>query len=181
MTDEQDQVLDLEELDRDIEKTQKVEKRIRDLSEKVRLTSEERDEQARLLKERDQALNEKDKTIEFLTSFGDATQKYPDAIGFRDAIKEKVLKGYSVEDATVAVLAQEGKLSNQSPQLKEGEKTIEKAPQEQKSESKIENPAGGSAINRPLADGSKSIGEMTRDEKLAALLEAERRGDLGVS
>ena len=38
-----DETLDLEQLDNEIEKESKVEKRIKDLSEKVRLTAEERD------------------------------------------------------------------------------------------------------------------------------------------
>ena len=44
-----------------------------------------------------------------------------------------------------------------------------------------ENPAGGSAINQPNTWGDKPISEMTREEKRAKLVEAEQRGDLGVS
>ncbi len=75
---------------------------------------------------------------------------------YKDAIKEKVMKGYSVEDATVATLAAEGKFS------------APVAPRE--------TIAGGSATNSIQSDGPKSMNEMTRDEKRAELLRAEAEG-----
>ena len=64
------------------------------------------------------------------------------------------MSGYTVEDATVAVLAKEGKLTGMpTPQPP------------------VENPAGGSAITN-LGGGEKSLNEMSRDEKRAALVDA---------
>ena len=154
--------LDLELLDTEIDKENKVERRIKDLSEKVRLTAEERDAEKRKLDEESAKTGNLQKEVEFLNSFGNQLGKYPDASQFKDKIKEKVLKGYSVEDATVSTLASEGKLTQKEVQ--------------------IDNVAGGSAtVNQPIAGGQKKPFEMTRDEKRNALLEAEKRGDISMS
>ena len=156
--------LDLENLDKEIENESKVEKRIKDLSEKVRLTAEERDAEKIKLEEESAKASGLQKEVEFLNSFGDQLTKYPDAASHRDQIKEKVLKGYSIEDATVSTLASEGKLK----------------PKEQ--ETTIDNVAGGSAaVNQPLTGEQKKVSEMSKDEKRAKLLEAEQRGDISLS
>ena len=139
----------------------KVEKRIKELSKKVKLTSQERDELVKakqgLEAERDAAKKE----VEFYSSFSDATDKYPAAKEFKDKIKEKVLVGYSVEDATVAVLAKEGKLTTPSLQP--------------------ENPAGGSATTAPATNAAKPLNEMTREEKREEVIKATERGDISLS
>src|SRR3990167_4121655 len=157
-----DEILDLEQLDNQIERENKIEKRIKDLSEKVKLTADERDAEKRRTEEETTKSNNLQKEVEFLNSFGDQLTKYPDASSYRDKIKEKVLKGYSVEDATVSTLASEGKLTPK--------------------EVRIDNVAGGSAaVNQPVSGGEKSISEMTREEKRNALLEAEKRGEISMS
>ena len=156
-----DEQIDLDKLDQEIDQDGKVEKRIRGLSEKVKLTSEERDESRRKLEEEQQKVASLEKERDFLSSFGDQVTKHPDAVPFRDKIKERVLKGYSVEDATVSVLNGEGKLF--------------------KKEAPPENPAGGSAPVPPQLNVDKKVSEMTREEKRNALVEAEKRGDLGVN
>ena len=131
----------------------KVEKRIKGLSQKVKVTSDERD---KLVIERDTAKKE----VEFYSSFSNATDKYPLAKDFKDKIKEKVLAGYTVEDATVAVLASEGKLTATPPAT--------------------ESPAGGSAVNPPSSGGPKPLEEMTREEKREEVLKAVERGEISV-
>ena len=153
--------LDLEVLDEDIEKSNKVEKRIKDLSEKVRLTSEERDEQKRLLSERDVKIAELEKENAFNRGFVDVLVSHPMAKDHKDDILTKVKGGYSLEDATYAVLGKAGKLGQPSPPP-------------------VDNPAGGSAIS-PLISGEKTIKEFTRDEKRAKLLELEARGDISIT
>lgn len=158
-----DETLDLEQLDKEIESENRVEKRIKDLSEKVRLAAEERDAVKRKAEEEAQKALNLQKEVEFLNSFGDQLSKHPEASQFREAIKEKVLKGYSVEDATVATLASQGKFT-------------------QRAEVTIDNVAGGSAsVTQPVTGGQKQISEMTRDEKRAKLLEAEQRGEIYLS
>ena len=156
-----DEILDLELLDGEIEKENKVEKRIKDLSEKVKLTAEERDAEKLKLEEETAKAGNLQKEVEFLNSFGDQLSKYPDASPFKDKIKEKVLKGYSVEDATVSILASEGKLTSK--------------------EVKVENVAGGSAtVNQPVSGGEKPISEMTQAERRAELMEMEKRGEISM-
>ena len=160
MTDE----LDLEQLDNEIEGESKVEKRIKDLSGKVRLTAEERDGFKAKADEESNRASGLQKEVEFLNSFGDQLTKYPEAVSFRDKIKEKVLKGYSIEDATISTLASEGKLTPKEPVID------------------TSNVAGGSAaVNQPITGGQKTVFEMTRDEKRAKLFEAEQRGDISLS
>jgi hypothetical protein len=142
-----------EELDLELEDND-VEKRIKDLSRKVKLTSEERDEKDRLLKEGGEQLATISKERDFFKDFSGNIAKYPQATEYQDAIKDKVMSGYTVEDATVAVLAKEGKLTMEVPPL---------APKD--------NPAGGSAITN-IGGGEKSISEMSQEERRAALVEA---------
>lgn len=156
-----------EDLDLDLEDSQnKVERRIKDLSEKVKLTAEERDEKAKLLLEQEAKIATIEKERDFYSSFADSTSKYPAASEHRDAIRDKVLAGYDVEDAVVAVLAKEGKLTteNRVPEVVVNE-----------------SPAGGSATNTIQGGGEKTLGEMSRDEKRAELIKAESRGDLSIS
>lgn len=118
------------------------EERIKQLSEKVELTSKERDEKSRLLEE---AQRERD----FYAGYSDILSTNPAAKDHKDEIKEKVLKGYSVEDATFAVLGKAGKLGAapvQTPQV-----------------------AGGSAATTVTQTGEKSPAEMTQEERRAAL------------
>ena len=157
--------LDLEQLDDEIEKDNKVEKRIKDLSEKVRLTSEERDEKNRLLSERDQKIAELERENSFNSGFADVLASHPVAKDHKDDIRAKVLSGYSVEDATFAVLGKAGKLGQQAPPPPP----------------KPENPAGGSAVTQPITGEEKKLNELTREEKRAKLLEAETRGDISIT
>ena len=151
---------DLEKLDEDIEKDSKVEKRIKDLSEKVRLTSEERDEKDRLFKEQGIKTLELQGERDFFAGFADVVTTHPAAKDHKDEILAKVKNGYSIEDATFAVLGKAGKLGQP------------KQP--------VENPAGGSAVTH-TPSGEKPLSELSRDEKRAKLIEAEQRGDISMT
>ena len=163
--------LDLDQLDADLEKENKTEKRIKDLSEKVKLTSEQRDEKERLMKEQEAKNSELQKERDFYAGFSDVVSNNPAAKDHKDDILAKVKGGYTVEDATFAVLGKAGKLGQaQSP-----------APTPVPKENPAQVAAGGSAPNQPMTGGQKPINQMTREEKRAALVEAEARGDLGVN
>lgn len=101
------------------------------------------------------------KEVEFYSSFSDSLGQYPQASAYKDTIREKVMAGYTVEDATISVLAKEGKLTQSDPVR--------------------QSPAGGSASNQIQQGGAKSIGDMTRDEKRQAILDAEKKGDISTS
>lgn len=123
------------------------------LSEKVKQTAEERDKEK-------QARETAEKELEFYKGFSKLSSKYPNAADYEDKIREKVLKGYDMEDAAIAVLNKSGKLM---PQKVEREVV-----------------AGGSATTNP-SQGSKTFKDMSQAERLAALREAEARGDIGLS
>ena len=156
MTDE----FDLDQLEENINKTNKVEQRLKDLSEKVRLASQERDEKDTLLKQKEIEIANANKERDFYSKFSDSTAKYAGAHEFKDKIREKVMAGYDVEDATVAVLAKEGKLSQPT-------QVVEK-----------DTVAGGSATTALKGEGKKNLSEMSRDEKRQMLLEAEAKGEI---
>lgn len=128
----------------------RADKRFRDLSEKVKLTAQERDELAEAKAKAEAETVVARKEVEFYSSFADSASQYPGASEYKDAIKEKVMAGYTVEDATVSVLAKEGKLtSSPSP--------------------RPDSPAGGSATTALKGSGEKSATEMTQAERLEAL------------
>lgn len=157
MADSNDLDLDLETQDN---KGSLPEQRIKELSNKVKLTSKERDELAESNKQATARAESATKEVEFYKGFSTLAGTYPNASEHTDEIKAKVLAGYTVEDATVSVLAKQGKLTS--------------TPQERQSA------AGGSATNPPGKSGPKELKDMSRDEKRQALMDAEARGDIGV-
>lgn len=152
--------LNLDTLESDTEQKLKVKNRFEQLSEKVRTTSKERDTEIENRKkvesERDSALKE----ASFYKDFSSNISKYPEAANFQDKILEKVKGGYSTEDAMVSVLAKEGKLN---------------PPSQPAQQPQIQAEGGSSAT---VIEGNKSFQDMTAKEKLEALREAEKSGDL---
>ena len=138
------------------------EKRIKQLSDKVRLTAEERDEKDRLFKEQSDKTATVEKERDFYAGFSDVVASNPAAKDYKDDILTKVKSGYTVEDATFAVLGKAGKLG--TPKEPEPEPS----------------PAGGSAPITPPQGGTKSVTDMTQEERKAALFEAEKRGDISL-
>lgn len=124
--------------------------RYKDLADKVKTTAEERDA-ANTAKEA------AEKELNFYKGFSKVSSKpeYQAASEYQDKIKEKVLSGYDMEDATISVLGKAGKLGNFT------------AP------SQRESPTGGSATTTMNQGGDKTIAEMTRAEKREALLQGE--------
>lgn len=133
--------------------------RIKSLLEKNKLTSEERDEKDRLLKEKEELLANTSKENEFLKGFTKVSTKYQGANDYQDKIWEKVKSGYDVEDATVSVLNKEGKF----------------IPPEQIQER--ESPAGGSASTGITDKADKPINQRSKEELRAALIEQEQKGE----
>jgi len=153
-----DEELDLE-LDEQ-ENINKVEKRIKSLSEKVKLTSEERDELKGLNDNLTAEKHTLSKERDFYKGFNQVSAKYPGANEYQDKILEKVNAGYEVEDATISILAKEGKFSPVVP-------VVEK-----------ETVAGGSASTALKGGEGKSPEEMTQAEREATLKDYEAKGEL---
>lgn len=120
----------------------RAEDRINQLSDKVKTTATERD--AATAK-----ADEAERRAAFAEGFVDIVTTQPAAKDHKDEIREKVLKGYSVQDATFAVLGAAGKLGNapiSTPQV-----------------------AGGSAATSMPQGAQKEVKDMTLAEKRAQL------------
>ena len=156
--DNEDLNLDLDNLEVQAEEKLKVKNRFEKLSEKVILTSKERDEALSKAQADAEAKVKAEKERDFYKDFSANVSKYPGASEYQDKILEKVNSGYSTEDAMVAVLVKEGKFTSE---------TI------QPDKPQVE---GGSATT--AMSGDKSLNDMSATEKLEALKEAEKSGDL---
>lgn len=150
--------LDLDNLEVQAEEKLKVKNRFEKLSEKVILTSKEKDDALLKAQTEADARVKAEKERDFYKDFSANVSKYPSASEYQDKILEKVNAGYSTEDAMVAVLVKEGKFTSE---------TI------QPDRLQVE---GGSAPT--IVGGDKSLNDMTAAEKLAMLAEADKSGDL---
>lgn len=120
---------------------------------------------AKAEKAREKALAEAEtakKDLEFFKNFNTVSSKYQGASDYQDQIKEKTALGLDVEEATMLVLAKEGKY------------TPPPAPKVP-----TPSPAGGSSPTN-LKSGDKPISEMSQDERRAQLIEAQKRGDINL-
>lgn len=156
--------LDLE-LELDDDKENRIEKRFKNLEAKLKMSDSEKAELQEKLAKAEQERLAVEKEKNFLSSFSDVLAKYPNAHEVRDKIKEKVLSGYDAEDATIAILAKEGKFTPQ----------VQTQPQEQMPV------AGGSASNQIKTGEAKPVSEMTQAERWQAITEAATRGDISLT
>ncbi len=137
-------------------------KRITDLSGKVKTASEERDAEKAAREKAETEKAEVARERDFYQGFSDVVSENPQAKDHKDDILAKVKSGYTVADATYAVLGPLGKIP--APKVE------------------TQSIAGGSAVTTPPQGGAtKAVSEMTRDEKRAALVEAEGRGDIALT
>lgn len=155
-----------DELDLDLDENKNEEKerinnRIKSLSEKVKLTAQERDELKKSIDERDSKLSSIQKENDFLKGFSKVASKYSGASDYQEKIWEKVNGGYSIDDATVSTLVAEGKFTPPTEPKDTG------------------SAAGGSASTGMTAKGEKSIKEMTLEEKREALSQVSISDILG--
>lgn len=137
------------------------ERRITSLSGKVKETSKERDDARAAAEAANAAATEALRERDFYAGFADVISTNPQAKDHKDEILTKVKGGYSVEDATYAVLGKAGKLGQTAPDTG--------------------HIAGGSATTSTPQGGKKPVNEMSRDEKRAALMDAEKSGEISLS
>ena len=101
----------LEDLkDTDGEGSQRSEKRFKDLSNKVAMLAQEKEESLKQHEAEKAELQKKAQDAEFKANFSDLREKYPQSREFEADIKAKVSTGYSLEDAIVSTLNSKGKL-----------------------------------------------------------------------
>lgn len=152
--------LDLDSAETNAEEKLKVKNRFQQLSEKVKIAYQERDEAAAKVKAEEEARLVAEKERDFYKDFSSNVSKYPAAAEYHDKIKEKVLSGYLTEDAMVSILNKEGKLSSPTVQAERPKAQLE----------------GGSSPT--IIDGTKPVSEMTVQDKFAALSELDKSGAL---
>jgi len=149
------------ELDEQLNQPSEAERRITDLSSTVKKTSEERDAEKAAREAAEAKAAAAERKAEALSGFADVVAENPAAKDHKDDILSKVESGYTLEDATFAVLGKAGKLN---------------APTHETS-----SPAGGSAATVLPSNTPKTIGEMSQEERRQAIIDAEARGDIGTS
>ena len=141
------------ELDEIINEPSESQKRITDLSGKVKTAADERDTANTRAEAAEAKAAEAERVAAFSEGFVDVVAGNPAAKDFKDDIKAKVLGGYSLEDATFAVLGKAGKLNQPQVETNQGQF------------------AGGSATtNLPAQGMEKSAAEMTQDERRNELM-----------
>lgn len=152
--------LDTEEVEKKPRRDQRVDNALSAKAKAEELAAKEA--KAREKAEREAEVAKKD--LEFFKTFNTASSKYQGAADYQDQIKEKVAKGYDLEDAIVSTLTKEGKYT--PPPLAPTPK---------------ESPAGGSATTTLRTGSEKPVSEMTQEEIRAKLVEAETRGDIALN
>lgn len=150
MSDELDLELDLTE--EEGEKKSRVKERITKLATEKTEALKKAEAEVKAREGAEARAKELEKEMSFYKGFSNVATKYQGAHEYQDKILEKVRSGYDVEDATLAILAKEGKLQQKAP------------------ETPKESAAGGSATNS-LPQGEKSVGEMSQSERKSKLSE----------
>lgn len=152
---------DLNQVDTQIQDKLQVKNRYEQLSEKVILTAKEKEQAEAKVKTEVDARLKVEKERDFYRDFSQLSSRHPNAAQFQDKILEKVGAGYSTEDAMLAVLAKEGKLSPISADTPSYQNT---------------NVAGGSAATALTDYGDKHPSDMSQAERRQALLDLEKQG-----
>jgi len=134
--------------------------RIKSLSDKVKTTSEERDAIAKAKEEAEAKYQAAQKEAEFYKSFNTVSTKYQGASEYQDKIREKAALGLDVEEATMLVLAKEGKYTPPAP-----------TPERQG------NVAGGSASIGITDSVEKNARDMSQAERKQVLDELVAKGE----
>ncbi len=156
---EDDLNVDLDQIENNADKQLQAKNRFQQLANDKRTLAQEKEVLEAKNKEIEAKSLQLEKQAEFYKTFNQVSSKYPEATNYQDKIKEKVEQGYDLEDATVSVLNKEGKLS--------GGPITPVRPQAE----------GGSAVTN-VSEGDKSLNEMSMGDKLEALKELERSGEL---
>lgn len=157
--------LNLDELDQietSADNKLKVKNRFQQLANDKRTLSQEKELEVKARTDAEAKATLAEKNLEFYKTFSSLSAKHPEATNYQEQILERVNKGYDPEEATLAVLAKEGKLGNQTQ--------FQPAPRTPTAE-------GGSAITNVSIE-NKSVDELSMDEKLTQLREMEKTGEL---
>lgn len=132
-------------------------KKIDSLSEKLGSTEKEKDELSKAKADADARADAAQKEADFFKGFNAVASKYQGASEYQDKIREKAALGLDIEEATMLVMAKEGKYT---PPVQEQPLA-----------------AGGSASIGITDITDKPLDKYTREEKRAMLVDMEAKGD----
>lgn len=149
---------EMDKIEAETEEKLQTKDRFQKLSEKGYQTAKERDEAIAKAKTEADNRIKAEKERDFYKDFSQVSSRYPQAASYQDKILEKVNSGYTTEDATISILAKEGKL------------------QPITADTRSYNVAGGSASTAMSDTGEKPIKDMSQDERRNALMQAEKEG-----
>lgn len=150
---------DLDQIESNADKKQLQINRYQQLANDKRALSQEKDELTKQKAEAEAKLANLEKERDFLKTFSQLSSKHPEATNYQDQILERVNKGMDAEEATIAVLYKEGKLTQAPPQ--------QRTPMAE----------GGSAVTN-VNVGEKPLDDLSMVEKLNQLKELEKSGEL---
>lgn len=148
--------LDTQETNGDINRK---DKRYNALANKFGESEKEREKLAKAQEKEEKARLSAEKERDFFKNFNQVSSKYQGAGEYQDKILEKVNAGYDIEDATISILAKEGKYTPTAPKTE------------------TERVAGGSAATAMTGNDTKSPQEMSQDERRATLIDMESKGE----
>lgn len=132
------------ELDTIINEPSEAEKRIKQLSGKVKEEAEAKETERKAREEAEAKAIAAQKETEFYKNFSTISGKYSGAADHIDEIKAKVMAGYDIEDAAIAVTSR----------AQAAQPVVEQTPI-----------AGGSAVTNTPQSSEKGTNEMSTDEK----------------
>lgn len=151
---------ELTQLDSQAEEKLKAKNRYQQLANDNRDLAQQREAESKARADAEAKAQEAEKKVEFYKNFSKISSKYPEAANFQDQILERVNKGLDVEEATLGLLAKEGKLNPPTAQPMD-----------------MPNPIGGSALNS-LEAGPRDARDMNTGEMLDSLRDLEKSGEL---
>lgn len=146
-----------DELEATLNEPSEAEKRIKQLSGKVKEEAEAKEAAEKGRQDAETKAQAAERRAAFLEGFSDIVSENPAAKEFKAEMEQKVLGGMSIEDAKFAVLGKAGKLNQAIT---------------------VDSPAGGSAATTVTQKTDKSPKEMKSDELRSALEDAVNKGDI---
>lgn len=146
---------DLDQIDANSDRKLQVKNRYQQLANDKRELSQKLEAEAKAKAEAETKRLEAEKKLEFYKGFNTISSKYPEAANYQEQILDRHSKGIDLEEATLGILAKEGKL--------------------QATKTEEVHPEGGSAINPEVV---KDPSNLTVGESLQTLKDLEKTGDL---
>lgn len=149
---------DLDQVEQNADKKLQVRNRFQQLANAKTEAQQKAEAESKARADAEAKAQEAEKRVEFYKNFSQLSSKHPGAVDYQDQIYDRFSKGLDMEEATLGILAKEGKLgSTPNPQ-------------------EVIRPEGGSALNS--MEGPKDLQDMNQNDMLDSLKDFEKTGDL---